>query len=199
MPNPLSIYIYIKYCHPLTVCFVVSQLFSVVRDIGCLKLGSKPAQLYVRLSIRPLGQQVYHVGKGIIRYYIATAAAVFVCLHFIPYRIPECSICSKSFALCERQPKIPLPVCSTLMGERIYCHPQTDCFVVSQLFSVARHIGCLKLGSKAAQLFGLIGFYSISTLVGYLMPNPLFIYILGIWVVNTFFRYTQLNDQTILF
>ena len=30
----------------------------------------------------------------------------------------------------------------------IYSHPQTDCFVVLQLFSVARHMGCLKLGSK---------------------------------------------------
>ena len=39
------------YCHPQTDCFVVSQLF-----IGHLKLGSKPAQLYVRLSIRQLGQ-----------------------------------------------------------------------------------------------------------------------------------------------
>ena len=27
-------------------------------------------------------------------------------------------------------------------------HPQTVCFVVSQLFSVARHVGRLKLGSK---------------------------------------------------
>ena len=27
----------------------------------------------------------------------------------------------------------------------IYCHPQTDSFVVSQLFSVARLVGCLKL------------------------------------------------------
>ena len=30
----------------------------------------------------------------------------------------------------------------------IYCHPQTDCFVVSQLFSVARHARFSKLGSK---------------------------------------------------
>ena len=28
---------------------------------------------------------------------------------------------------------------STGAGEHIYCHPQTDCFVVSQLFHVARH------------------------------------------------------------
>ena len=26
----------------------------------------------------------------------------------------------------------------------IYCHPQTDCFVLSELFSVARHVGDLK-------------------------------------------------------
>ena len=50
------------YCNPQTGCFVVSQIFSVARDVGRLKLGSKPAQIYVRLSIRPLGQQAYHVG-----------------------------------------------------------------------------------------------------------------------------------------
>ena len=92
----------------------------VARHVGLLKLGSKPAQFYV--SIRPLGQQAYHVSKGIIRYYVAIASAAFVCLHFIPYRIPDCSIRSKSFALCERQPKIPSPECSTPVGERIYIY-----------------------------------------------------------------------------
>ena len=43
-------------------CFVASQLFRVVRHVGCLKPGSKPAKLYGRLRIRPLGQQAYHVG-----------------------------------------------------------------------------------------------------------------------------------------
>ena len=51
-----------------TDCFVVSQLFSVARHVGRLKLGSKPTQLYVRLSIRLLGQQAYHVSLGIISY-----------------------------------------------------------------------------------------------------------------------------------
>ena len=37
--------------------------------------------------------------------------------------------------------------------------------------------------------FGLVGFYSISTIVGYLMPTPFFD-ILNIWFVNTFCRYT---------
>ena len=49
----LRIYI---YCHPQTDCFVVSQLFSESRHIGRLKPGSKPAQLYVRISIRTLSQ-----------------------------------------------------------------------------------------------------------------------------------------------
>ena len=62
----IYIYIYI-HCHPQTNCFVVSQLFSVARHVGRLKLGSKPAQLYVRLSIRPLGQQAFHVNL-MIRY-----------------------------------------------------------------------------------------------------------------------------------
>ena len=78
------IYIYI-YCHPQTDCFVVSLLFSVARHVGHLKLGLKSTQLYVKLGIRPLGQQAYHVSSGIIMYY---TAAVSVCLHFMPYRIP---------------------------------------------------------------------------------------------------------------
>ena len=32
--------------------------------------------------------------------------------------------------------------------------------------------------------FGLIGFYCISTIVGYLMPNSVYTYILDIWLVN---------------
>ena len=55
------------YSHPQTDCFVVSQLLSVVRHVGRWKLGSKPVRLYVRLSIRSLGQQVYHVGLGVLR------------------------------------------------------------------------------------------------------------------------------------
>ena len=35
----------------------------------------------------------------------------------------------------------------------VNCHPQTDCFVLSELFSVARHIGRSKPGSKPVQLY----------------------------------------------
>ena len=44
------------YCHPQTDCFVLSELFSVARHVGRSKQGSKPIQLYVRLSLGPLGQ-----------------------------------------------------------------------------------------------------------------------------------------------
>ena len=39
------------------------------------------------------------------------------------------------------------------MGEHIYCHPLTDCFIVSQFFCVARHVGYLKLELKPAQIY----------------------------------------------
>ena len=35
----------------------------------------------------------------------------------------------------------------------IYCHPQTDCFVLSELFTVARHVGRIKSGSKPVQIY----------------------------------------------
>ena len=57
----IYIYIYI-YSHPQTDCFVLSELFSVARHAGHLKPGSKPIQLYVRLSLRPLGQQADYIG-----------------------------------------------------------------------------------------------------------------------------------------
>ena len=71
------VYLYI-YCHLQADCFIVSQLFSVARHIGHFKPGSKPAQLYVRLSIIPLSQQADHISSGIIRYYVVA----FICLHF---------------------------------------------------------------------------------------------------------------------
>ena len=35
----------------------------------------------------------------------------------------------------------------------IYCHPQTDYFVLSEHFSVARHVGRSKPGPKPVQLY----------------------------------------------
>ena len=60
-----------------------------------------------------------------------------------------------------------------------------------------------KLGNllKAPLIIFLVGFYSMSAIVGYLMPNPVFTYILNIWFVISFCRYifklacTKLNDS----
>ena len=56
----IYIYIYI-YCHPQTYCLVLSELLSMARHAGLSKPGSKPVQLYVRVSLRPLGQQTDHL------------------------------------------------------------------------------------------------------------------------------------------
>ena len=60
-PANRAVYIYI-YSHPQTGCFVLSELSSVAIHVGHSKPGSKPIRLYVRLTLRPLGQQAYHVG-----------------------------------------------------------------------------------------------------------------------------------------
>ena len=68
----MSVYIYIyiyrereRESHPLTDCFIVSQLFSVARHTGCFKLESKSAYLYTRLDILPLSQfgDLHQLGK----------------------------------------------------------------------------------------------------------------------------------------
>ena len=85
------IYIYVcmyVYCHPQTECLVISQPFSVARHVEHLKLGSKPAQIYVRLSILPLSPQVTYVISGIIRHYVVA----FVCLHFTLLSYIPCTI-----------------------------------------------------------------------------------------------------------
>ena len=61
-----------------TDCFIVSQLFSVARHAGCFKLGSKPTQLYVRLSILPLTLQTAYISSGIIMHYVLAS----IYLHF---------------------------------------------------------------------------------------------------------------------
>ena len=42
--------------------------------------------------------------------------------------------------------------------------------------------------------FGVVGFYGISTIVGYLMPNPLYTYILNKWFIDNF-----LNEPKLIF
>ena len=75
------------YCHPQTDCFFLSELFSVARHVGRSKPGSKPIQLYVRLSLKPLGQQAYHVlAKGVVKVFMYQQKQPFVYI-FIPFYI----------------------------------------------------------------------------------------------------------------
>ena len=111
----------------------------------------------LRLSFRPLGHFFGYkpttLAKGIFIFMKQQHQQRPFVYIFIRYRLQEGSVLSKSFALVERLPKIPSPECSTPMGERIYCHPQTDYFILSELFRVARHVGCSKPGSKPIQLY----------------------------------------------
>ena len=95
-----QIYIYILfnqvyiYCHPQTDCIVVSQLFSLARHVGGSEMGSKPAQLYVRLNILPISYQATFARPGIIRHFVVA----FVCLHFdLPDSLEELCIIIYSF------------------------------------------------------------------------------------------------------
>ena len=72
----IYIYIYIYICIYIYIV-IHRQTVSFYQNSP----ESKPIQLYVRLSLRPLGQQAYHVWlREFLRYYVVTAAAV--CLHF---------------------------------------------------------------------------------------------------------------------
>ena len=71
----IYIYIYI-YILSSTDCFILSELFSVARYVRCLKPELQPIQLCVRLSLRPLSQQAYHIWlREFLRYYVATASS----------------------------------------------------------------------------------------------------------------------------
>ena len=79
----LFVYIYIYiYCHPQTDCFVLSDLFRVARDVGRSKPESKPIQLYVRLSLRPFGQQAYDVWLRELLRYLCSNSSSRLFLHF---------------------------------------------------------------------------------------------------------------------
>ena len=63
----------------------------------------------------------------------------------------------------------------------------------SESSSFAVQVICIR------QWYGFVWLYGISTVVGYLMQNPLFSYILNIRFINSFCRYNQLKELTVLF
>ena len=111
----------------------------------CLKIGWFYAR---RISYRRASGNV-KLSEGIL--HIST---IFYFVYVYAKRLLKYHIHSKWFALREWQSVIPFK--SAQSPERghiyiyIYSHPQRDCFVVSQLISVARHAGHFKLGLKPA-------------------------------------------------
>ena len=136
----IYIYIYI-YCYPQTECFVVSQLFSVARHARCFKQGSKPAWLYATW----ISYRVVSVSEGIFTFTFTNILTTF-------------AVVNSWEQLCiyaKWQPVIPRSSAQPLVkgGGHIYCHPQTEYFIVSQHFRVTRHARCFKLGSKPTWLY----------------------------------------------
>ena len=59
---------HLYYNHTKTDCFVLSQLFCAAKYVKHLKLGSKPAKIYVRLRIILLSLLANYVCSGIMRH-----------------------------------------------------------------------------------------------------------------------------------
>ena len=107
------------YSHPQRDCFVLSEHFSVAKHVGRSKPGSKPIQLYVRLSLRPLGHQGYHVWlRELLRYLCSNSSSrLFTFLYPIGYQSAQFFQRALHYANGGR--KFLSPECSTPMGERI--------------------------------------------------------------------------------
>ena len=68
------------YCHPLTDCFVVSQLFSVARQARFLNLGSKPGWLKCQSKILPLSHEETCASEGNLNAYVSHLFCLHVCI-----------------------------------------------------------------------------------------------------------------------
>ena len=135
------IYIYI-YCHPQTDCFfVVSQLFSVARHVGRLKLGSKLAQLYI--SIRPLDQQVYHVGLG--NYKVLCSNSSCSVRLFTFYNLPDTRVLNSFEELCIMQ-------AAAKNSFTIMFNPHGGAYILSSIDRRFHFITTLQFGSTHRML-----------------------------------------------
>ena len=87
----IKLYIYIYIYHLQKDCFIVSQLFSVAIHAGCFKLGSKPAQLYNRLSILLLSHQVTYVSLGTITLSFTFCLTEYQSTQYVHERVYLCT------------------------------------------------------------------------------------------------------------
>ena len=128
-------YIYICVCVVIPrQTFVVSQLFSVARHARFSKLGSKPGWLIRQPKILPHSYEETRVSEGILNGYVS----LLFCFTYIPLTSTENS---NSFVKpCLTRVATVTSFARKLNPTRVEEHilSSTDCFVVSQLFSVTR-------------------------------------------------------------
>ena len=66
----------------------------------------------------------------------------------------------------------------------LYIYIKYICFGLVGFYGISTIVGYLMpnpLYTYILNIYGLVGFYGISTIVSYLMPNPLYTYILNIY------------------
>ena len=125
------------YCHPQTNCFVLSELFSVARHVGRSKPGSKPIQLYVRLNLRQLGQQAYHVWlRELFRYLCSNSSSrLFPFLYPLGYQSAQ--FCQRALYYAKAVENSFTRVLNPHGGAYIVIHRQTVSFYQnSYIFAV---------------------------------------------------------------
>ena len=106
-------YVYI-YIVIQTDCFVLSELFSVPRHAGRSKPGSKPIQLYARLSLRPLGQQAHHVWlRELLRYLYSNSNVRLFTFFLYPIGYQSAQFFRRALHYASSGQKIPSPQCLT--------------------------------------------------------------------------------------
>ena len=104
-----------------------------------LQVGSKTQLMLCQLGILPFSHRHLSISEGIFKVYILIYA----------YWLLGCSIYEKNFAFMHKWQSAILHSSAQPTEGSIYTLSSTDdCFIVSQLFSVAKHTRCFKLGLK---------------------------------------------------
>ena len=117
----------------------------------CLKLGLKHGWLYTsRISYYTTTNKI-GISEGILTHMYPFC---FISIYSLK-RLLRAQFIRRvlQYANSNRKFLHERVLCPRWWGERIYCHPQTDCFVESHLISVARRVRCLELGSKPGWLY----------------------------------------------
>ena len=151
------IYIYI-YCHPRTDYFVVSLLFSVDRHVSCFKLSSKPGWLYISRISYPTPIVNLKVSKGYFytHTHTHTHIYIYIYIYIFAYTLSATGVLNSReelYIYAYVAVNYSQLECSTHWAGEAYILTSTDYIVVSQVFSVSRHVIYFKLRSKPDWLY----------------------------------------------